>query len=37
MIKEFKTRTGAIFCDTQANLEYLKYIKYAKLFGYINI
>lgn len=23
MIKEFKTRTGAIFCDTKANLEYL--------------
>lgn len=23
MIEEFKTRTGAIFCDTQANLEYL--------------
>lgn len=30
MIKEFKTRTGAIYCDTEKNLEYLYVGDYGK-------
>lgn len=30
MVKEFKTRTGAIFCDTDKNLEYLYVGDYGK-------
>ena len=31
MIKEFKTRTGAIFCDTKKNLEWLYVGDYGKV------
>ena len=30
MIKEFKTRTGAIFCDTEKHLEWLYVGDYGK-------
>ena len=30
MVKEFKTRTGAIFCDTEKKLEYLYVGDYGK-------
>ena len=30
MIKEFKTRTGAIYCDTDKQLEYLYVGDYGK-------
>lgn len=30
MIKEFKTRTGAIFCDTEKKMEYLYVGDYGK-------
>lgn len=30
MIKEFKTRTGAIYCDTEKRMEYLYVGDYGK-------
>ena len=30
MIKEFKTRTGAIYCDTEKRMEYLYVGDYDK-------